>query len=209
MKRNYQRELDSLISYNEKQSIVPTLLLHACCAPCSSYVIEYLSNYFRLTMLFFNPNIGEMEEYSYRRDELKRLISEMKTKYPVSFIDGEYNPQEFYDVAKGLENEPERGKRCSRCFSLRLNYTASVAEKEGFDYFATTLTLSPLKNAEVINSIGEKIECKSKYLPSDFKKKEGYKKSTEISKQYDMYRQYYCGCVFSKEQRDREIAARG
>ena len=202
MKRNYQRELDSLISYNEKQSIVPTLLLHACCAPCSSYVIEYLSNYFRLTMLFFNPNIGEREEYSYRRDELKRLISEMKTKYPVSFIDGEYNPQEFYDVAKGLENEPERGKRCSKCFSLRLNYTASVAEKEGFDYFATTLTLSPLKNAEVINNIGEKIECKSKYLPSDFKKKEGYKRSIVLSKEHNLYRQNYCGCVFSKRNRE-------
>ena len=202
MKRNYQRELDSLISYNEKQSIVPTLLLHACCAPCSSYVIEYLSNYFRLTILFFNPNIGEREEYSYRRDELKRLISEMKTKYPVSFIDGEYNPQEFYDVAKGLENEPERGKRCSKCFSLRLNYTASVAEKEGFDYFATTLTLSPLKNAEVINSIGEKIECKSKYLPSDFKKKEGYKRSIVLSKEHNLYRQNYCGCVFSKRNRE-------
>ncbi len=202
MKRNYQRELDSLISYNEKQSIVPTLLLHACCAPCSSYVIEYLSNYFRLTMLFFNPNIGEREEYSYRRDELKRLISEMKTKYPVSFIDGEYNPQEFYDVAKGLENEPEREKRCSKCFSLRLNYTASVAEKEGFDYFATTLTLSPLKNAEVINSIGEKIECKSKYLPSDFKKKEGYKRSIVLSKEHNLYRQNYCGCVFSKRNRE-------
>lgn len=202
MKRNYQRELDSLISYNEKQSIVPTLLLHSCCAPCSSYVIEYLSNYFRLTMLFFNPNIGEREEYSYRRDELKRLISEMKTKYPVSFIDGEYNPQEFYDVAKGLENEPEREKRCSKCFSLRLNYTASVAEKEGFDYFATTLTLSPLKNAEVINSIGEKIECKSKYLPSDFKKKEGYKRSIVLSKEHNLYRQNYCGCVFSKRNRE-------
>lgn len=198
MKRNYQKELDSLISYNEEKNIVPTLLLHACCAPCSSYVIEYLSNYFRLTMLFFNPNIGEMEEYSYRRDELKRLIGEMKTKYPVSFIDGEYNPQEFYDVAKGLENEPERGKRCSKCFSLRLNYTASVAEKEGFDYFATTLTLSPLKNAEIINSIGEKIKCKSKYLSSDFKKKEGYKRSIVLSKEHNLYRQNYCGCVFSK-----------
>ncbi|MGN0462574.1 MAG: epoxyqueuosine reductase QueH [Ruminococcus sp.] len=202
MKRNYQRELDSLISYNEEQSIVPTLLLHACCAPCSGYVIEYLSNYFRLTMLFFNPNIGEREEYSYRRDELKRLISEMKTKYPVSFIDGEYNPQEFYNVAKGFENEPERGKRCSKCFSLRLNYTASVAEKEGFDYFATTLTLSPLKNAEIINSIGEKIECKSKYLPSDFKKKEGYKRSIVLSKEHNLYRQNYCGCVFSKRNRE-------
>lgn len=198
MKRNYQKELDSLIDYNEEKNIVPTLLLHACCAPCSSYVIEYLSNYFRLTMLFFNPNIGEKEEYFYRRDELKRLIGEMKTKYPVSFIDGEYNPQDFYDVAKGLENEPERGARCSKCFSLRLNYTATVAEKEGFDYFATTLTLSPLKNAEIINSIGEKIECKSKYLSSDFKKKEGYKRSIVLSKEHNLYRQNYCGCVFSK-----------
>ena len=149
-------------------------------------------------MLFFNPNIGEQEEYFYRRDELKRLIGEMKTKYPVSFIDGDYNPQDFYDVAKGLENEPEKGARCSKCFSLRLNYTASIAEKEGFDYFGTTLTLSPLKNAELINSIGEKIECKAKYLPSDFKKKEGYKRSIVLSKEHNLYRQDYCGCVFSK-----------
>lgn len=200
MKRNYQKELDLLIQQNEENNIVPTLLLHSCCAPCSSYVIEYLSNFFNITVLYFNPNIGEEKEYFKRRDEQKRLIGEMKTKYPVKFIDGNYNPSDFYSAVKGLENEPERGKRCSVCFRLRLSYTARVAEEKNFDYFATTLTLSPLKNAEVINTIGENIPCNSKFLPSDFKKKEGYKRSIVLSQQYNLYRQNYCGCVFSKKQ---------
>ena len=200
VKVNYQKQLDKLIDENEKKGVVPTLLLHSCCAPCSSYVIEYLSNYFYITVLYFNPNISEEEEYTKRRDEQKRLISQMETKYPVSFIDGDYNPEHFFTAVKGLENEPERGKRCSVCFSLRLSYTAKAAQERGFDYFATTLTLSPLKNAQVINSIGMGIECKSKYLPSDFKKKEGYKRSIVLSEKYNLYRQNYCGCVFSKKQ---------
>lgn len=198
MKRNYQKELDRLTEANQGAGIVPTLLLHSCCAPCSSYVIEYLSSFFRLTVLYYNPNIGEQSEYFKRRDEQKRLIAEMPVKYPVSFIDGEYEPQDFYNAVKGLEAEPERGKRCSVCFALRLGYTAKIAEKHGFDYFATTLTLSPLKNAEVINTIGESIPCRSKYLPSDFKKREGYKRSIVLSARYSLYRQNYCGCVFSK-----------
>jgi hypothetical protein len=202
MKINYQKQLDALIENNCKNNIVPTLLLHSCCAPCSTYVIEYLSNYFKITVLYYNPNIGEQQEYFKRRDEQKRLISEMKTKYLVSFIDGEYNPQEFYLAVKGLENEPERGKRCSVCFSMRLGYTAKIAEENSFDYFATTLTLSPLKNAEVINNIGLNIKCRSKYLPSDFKKKEGYKRSIVLSNIYKLYRQNYCGCVFSKRGND-------
>jgi predicted adenine nucleotide alpha hydrolase (AANH) superfamily ATPase len=151
-----------------------------------------------VTVLYYNPNIGEQEEYFKRRDEQKRLISEMETKYPVKFIDGIYNSQKFYTAVKGLENEPERGKRCSVCFALRLNYTAQIAEDRHFDYFATTLTLSPLKDAEVINNIGLNIKCRSKYLPSDFKKREGYKRSIVLSKKYNLYRQNFCGCVFSK-----------
>ncbi|MBQ9673428.1 MAG: epoxyqueuosine reductase QueH [Ruminococcus sp.] len=201
MKRNYQKELDKLIEINQQSGIVPTLLLHSCCAPCSSYVIEYLSNFFKVTVLYFNPNIGEESEYLKRRDEQKRLVAEMPTKYPVYFIDGDYHPQDFYSAVKGLENEPERGRRCSVCFAIRLNYTAEIASKNQFDYFATTLTLSPLKNAEVINSIGEGILCESKYLASDFKKREGYKRSIVLSNKYNLYRQNYCGCVFSKIKR--------
>lgn len=202
MKINYQKELDKLIEKNKKEGIVPSLLLHSCCAPCSSYVIEYLSDYFNITVLYYNPNIGEEEEYIKRRNEQKRFIKELKTKYPVSFIDGDYNPDEFFTTVKGLENEPERGKRCSICFSLRLSYTAKIAEEKSFDYFATTLTLSPLKNAEVINNIGSGIKCRSEYLPSDFKKKEGYKRSIILSKEYNLYRQNYCGCVFSKRKNE-------
>lgn len=204
MKRNYQRELDAFIEKNEELGIVPTLLLHSCCAPCSSYVIEYLSNYFYLTVLYYNPNIGEEQEYTKRKNEQIRLISQMETKYPVKFIDGEYNPKDFYTAVKGYENEPERGKRCSICFSIRLKYTANVAEKGDFDYFATTLTLSPLKNADVINEIGGKYSGKVKYLSTDFKKKEGYKRSIVLSKKYNLYRQNYCGCIFSKNMRNAE-----
>ncbi len=198
-RRNYQKEMDDLIQKNQENNFVPTLLLHSCCAPCSSYVIEYLSNFFKITVLYYNPNIGESNEYFKRREEQKRLIKEMPVKYPVAFIDGVYNPKDFYSAVKGLENEPERGKRCSVCFDLRLKYTARIAEDKGFDYFATTLTLSPLKNASVINTIGEEIACKSKYLSSDFKKKEGYKRSIVLSAEYNLYRQNYCGCVFSRK----------
>ncbi len=198
MKINYQKNLEKLIEENKKKGIVPSLLLHSCCAPCSSYVIEYLSNYFNITVLYYNPNIGEEQEYIKRREEQKRFISQLPTTYPVKFLDGDYNPQVFYTAVKGLENEPERGKRCSVCFSLRLSYTAKIAEENSFDYFATTLTLSPLKNAEVINNIGSNIPCTSKYLPSDFKKREGYKRSIVLSEEYNLYRQNYCGCIFSK-----------
>ena len=198
MKINYQKNLEKLIEEHKKKGIVPSLLLHSCCAPCSSYVIEYLSNYFNITVLYYNPNIGEEQEYIKRREEQKRFISQLPTTYPVKFLDGDYNPQVFYTAVKGLENEPERGKRCSVCFSLRLSYTAKIAEENSFDYFATTLTLSPLKNAEVINNIGSNIPCTSKYLPSDFKKREGYKRSIVLSEEYNLYRQNYCGCIFSK-----------
>lgn len=200
VKRNYQRELDALIASNQKNSVVPTLFLHACCAPCSSYCLEYLSQYFKITIVFYNPNITEKDEYLYRLEEEKRLISEMDFKYPVSIIEGEYNPDSFFTMAKGLETSPERGPRCFKCYEQRLRYTAKLAKEKGADYFATTLTLSPLKNAEAINTIGEKIanELDTPYLCTDFKKKGGYLRSTELSKIHNLYRQNYCGCIFSK-----------
>lgn len=211
IKRNYQKEMDSLIDSNAQKGIVPTLLLHSCCAPCSSYVIEYLSNYFHITVFYYNPNISFESEYIHRLNEQKRLISQMVTKYPVTVIDGDYNSKDFFDVCKGLENEKEGGKRCEKCFQLRLQSTAKLAKKENFDFFATTLTISPLKNAELINSIGEEIArlCNVKYLCSDFKKKNGYKRSIELSKQYSLYRQNYCGCIFSKKESEERLAENG
>ena len=200
IKRNYQRELDLLIGKNEKEGRIPTLFLHACCAPCSSYCLEYLSNYFKITVVFYNPNITEREEYLYRLEEEKRLLDQMDFKYPVEIIEGEYNPDTFFTLAKGLEDAPERGPRCIKCFEERLRYTAKIAKEYSADYFATTLTLSPLKNADAINKIGERIaeELGTSYLCSDFKKKGGYLRSTELSKLHNLYRQNYCGCIFSR-----------
>lgn len=196
---NYQKELDKIISENIDNDIVPSLLLHSCCAPCSSYVLEYLSQYFHITLLYFNPNIYPENEYHKRVEEQKRLIDSMNVVYPVLFVKGIYNPKQFYDVCKGLENEPEGGKRCEKCYALRLTEAAEYAIRLGCDYFTTTLTISPLKNAQIINKIGQEISQKYnvKYLPSDFKKKDGYKRSIELSKEYNLYRQDYCGCVFS------------
>lgn len=196
-KINYQKELDKLIDIQKDN--VPTLFLHSCCAPCSSYVIEYLSNYFAMTIFYYNPNIFPDTEYTFRSNEQKRLISEMKTKYPVTYVDENYDSSQFYNSVKGLEKEPEGGKRCEKCFELRLDRTAQRAAEGGFDYFATTLTISPMKNAQLINDIGNTIAEKYsiKWLPSDFKKKGGYKRSIELSKIYSLYRQNYCGCVFS------------
>lgn len=192
--------MDLLIEKNQKDGIVPSLLLHSCCAPCSSYVLEYLSDYFNIFVLYYNPNISPKEEYLHRLNEEKRLISEMTFKNPVSNLDCTYDKREYFDCVKGLEREPEGGKRCEKCFDLRLSYTAKTAKEKGFDFFATTLTISPLKNARLINEIGEKLgeQYGVKYLCSDFKKKEGYKRSIILSKEYNLYRQNYCGCVFSK-----------
>ncbi|MCQ4022684.1 MULTISPECIES: epoxyqueuosine reductase QueH [unclassified Ruminococcus] len=200
---NYQREMDALIEKNKSSGLVPKLLLHSCCAPCSSYVIEYLSDYFEITVFYYNPNLYPNEEYETRSSEQKRFISEFKSKHPLSYIDVPFVPDEFYSHIKGLEKEKEGGKRCEKCFELRLGKTASLAKDKGFDYFATTLTISPLKNASLINNIGFELEakCKVKYLASDFKKKNGFKRSTELSRQYNLYRQDYCGCVFSKQER--------
>lgn len=198
--RNYQRELDMLIGRLKNENRTPTLFLHSCCAPCSSYVIEYLSDYFSITVFYYNPNIYPDEEYFHRSAEQQRLISELPVKHPVSFVEGDFDKQRFYGAVKGLEQLPEGGTRCEKCYALRLLETAKQAKTRGFDYFATTLTISPLKNARTINTIGEQIGEKYKvsYLCSDFKKKNGFKRSTELSAQYGMYRQNYCGCVFSQ-----------
>ena len=208
-KRNFQKEMDKLIEQNLKDGITPSLLLHSCCAPCSSYVLEYLSQFFNITVLYYNPNISPKDEYLYRLQEEKRLISEMKFKNPVKILDCDYNADEFFTVAKGLEKEPEGGKRCEKCFDLRLDFTAKTAKENNFDYFATTLTISPLKNANLINQIGESLAEKYnvKYLSSDFKKKEGYKRSIILSKEYNLYRQNYCGCIYSKVESNKNSPA--
>lgn len=208
-KRNFQKEMDKLIEQNLKDGITPSLLLHSCCAPCSSYVLEYLSQFFNITVLYYNPNISPKYEYLYRLQEEKRLISEMKFKNPVKILDCDYIADEFFTVAKGLEKEPEGGKRCEKCFDLRLDFTAKTAKENNFDYFATTLTISPLKNANLINQIGESLAEKYnvKYLSSDFKKKEGYKRSITLSKEYNLYRQNYCGCIYSKVESDKNNPA--
>lgn len=199
-KINYQKKLDALIEENVRNGTVPTLLLHSCCAPCSSYVLKYLSDYFSITLLYFNPNISPEEEYIKRVGEQKRLISELPVRNPVSFIEGRYEPSEFYDAVRGYEKEPEGGARCFICYELRLCEAAKYASDGGFDYFTTTLSISPLKNAAKINEIGESVGARFgvKHLPSDFKKKEGYKQSVELSAQYGLYRQNFCGCVYSK-----------
>ncbi len=196
---NYQKELEKLIEGLVRERKVPRLLLHSCCAPCSSYVLEYLSNYFEITILYYNPNIYPESEYTKRILEQQTLIGEMRTQHPVAFMAGNYDKELFYEMAKGLEHLKEGGERCFKCYELRLREAAQVAGECGFDYFATTLSISPLKNAVKLNEIGMRLagEYGVAYLPSDFKKKNGYKRSIELSKKYGLYRQDYCGCEFS------------
>lgn len=201
-KRNYQRELDVLINRLENK---PKLLLHSCCAPCSSYVLEYLSKHFDITVLYYNPNIYPEKEYFFRENEQERFINQVFSN-DVKFKKEEYNPDEFYTAVKGLEGIKEGGERCFKCYHLRLEKTAQIAKENNFDYFTTTLSISPYKNAEKLNEIGEALSEKYgvEYLVSDFKKKNGYKRSTELSREYNIYRQDYCGCVFSKAEREAE-----
>ena len=204
--RNYTKELERLIQKLQQEGKVPRLLLHACCAPCSSAVLEYLSQYFAITLLYYNPNIAPLEEYQKREAELRRLISQMKFTHPVELLPCQYDGQAFVQAARGLEGEPEGGKRCEACFRLRLRYAAQEAARLRFDYYTTTLSISPMKNAPLLNQLGEEIgrEFGVAHLPSDFKKKDGYKRSVQLSKEYDVYRHDYCGCAFSKAQRQRE-----
>lgn len=199
-KVNYQKLLDEVIGQNQREGKIPSLLLHACCAPCSSYCLEYLSKHFRITVYYYNPNISIKEEYEHRINEEKRLIASMPFENPVDIIESSYDPREFFDAVKGLENEPEGGRRCEKCFELRLSSSAKLAADLGYNYVTTTLSISPLKNAALLNSIGAREAEKYgvSWLYSDFKKREGYKRSIELSREYDLYRQNYCGCVFSK-----------
>ena len=202
---NYQKELEKLISKLQKEGRVPKLLLHSCCAPCSSYVLEYLSDYFEITVFYYNPNIFPESEYTKRILEQQMLIQDMKFRYPVSFIAGNYERERFYEIARGLEHLKEGGERCFKCYEIRLEEAAKIAKEIEYDYFTTSLSISPMKNAEKLNEIGTKIAAKYgvEYLQSDFKKKNGYKRSIELSKEYGLYRQDYCGCEFSF--RDREL----
>jgi predicted adenine nucleotide alpha hydrolase (AANH) superfamily ATPase len=204
---NYQKELDKLIGRITEEGTTPSLLLHSCCAPCSSYVLEYLSGYFQITIYYYNPNISYQEEYNRRVEEQQRLINQLPMKHPVDFILGTYEPERFYQIAKGLEQVVEGGERCFRCYELRLEEAAKLAKAKGYDFFTTTLSISPLKNATKLNELGEKLskQYDIPYLYSDFKKKNGYKRSIELSKEYDLYRQDYCGCIYSKmEQENRK-----
>ena len=205
-RRNYQKEMEKVLDAAVRDGRVPTLFLHSCCAPCSSYVLEYLSQYFSITVFYYNPNISPKEEYEALTEEVQRLIRELPVKNEVSFVAGEYRPEQFYEAVRGHEEDPEGGDRCGICFELRLKEAARLAGEGGFDYFATTLTISPLKDAARLNRIGEELgaEYGVKYLASDFKKKNGYKRSTELSREYGLYRQDYCGCVFSMRERERE-----
>lgn len=203
---NYRKEMEKIIS--SLGGAVPTLLLHSCCAPCSSACLETLTPFFHVVVLFYNPNISIPEEYTKRLEEERRFIDTVNSNggfdngqpfHNISLVDGRYEPKEFFDIAKGYEDCPEGGERCFRCYELRLREAAMVADEMNCDYFTTTLTISPLKNAEKLNEIGYSIsDTKARFLPSDFKKKDGYKRSIELSHEYNLYRQNYCGCVYSK-----------
>ena len=205
---NYQRKLDQMLQElsmeAEEKGKVPILLLHSCCAPCSSYVLEYLSNHFQITIFYYNPNISEEKEYRKRVEEQKRLISELPVKYPISFLEGKYDTESFEEAIKGLEHLGERSERCYACYRLRLIEAARVAREKGMDYFTTTLSVSPHKNANWLNEIGEQMEQEYgvPYLYSDFKKRNGYKRSIELSEQYHLYRQDFCGCKYSKAEKE-------
>ena len=223
---NYQKELEKILEINDKQKNeqggadqIPTLFLHSCCAPCSSYVLEYLAPYFRITVFYYNPNISMEEEYQHRVQEQKRLIQAYNDEgkgHRIEILEGDYQPADFYKVARGYEQCEEGGERCFRCYELRLRETALQASKRGADFFGTTLTISPLKNAQKLNEIGLRLEKELqagapdgdqrsvRWLPSDFKKKGGYQRSIELSRQYELYRQDFCGCSFSKAERERQ-----
>lgn len=205
---NYQLKLEEIIKKNNDKKL--KLLLHSCCAPCSSYVLEYLTNYFDITILFYNPNITSKEEYDKRYNELKRLVDELPHSNKIDVINCRYEPKEFISIAKGLEEDLEGGERCFKCYHLRLEKAAKFAKDNNYDFFTTTLSISPHKNAVKLNEIGEKLSktYEINYLYADFKKKGGYQRSIELSKKYDLYRQDFCGCIYSKIERDKRIKSK-
>lgn len=194
---NYQLEMENIIKQNQG---IKTLLLHSCCAPCSSAVLERLAPFFKITVLYYNPNIAPQAEYEKRKQEQISFLQKLALKYQISWMDVDYENDKYEQAIEGLKNEPEGGSRCFICYQLRLAKTALLAKKNNFDFFATTLTVSPYKNAKKINEIGKELQDQTgvRYLPSDFKKKNGYLRSIELSKQYNLYRQNYCGCLYSK-----------
>lgn len=204
---NYQNKTDDIINEITAKNVFPKLLLHCCCAPCSSYVLEYLSEFFEITLAFYNPNISPYDEYLKRLNELKKFVDKFPAKKKISFIEVPYENEKFVEISKGLEKLPEGSKRCFSCYRLRLEETAKLAKQYGFDYFTTTLSISPFKNASKLNEIGSEFEQRYNvsYLYSDFKKKNGYKRSIELSKEYDLYRQDYCGCIYSKQIRMNKV----
>ena len=204
---NFQRMLEKELSEIARGDKVPTLLLHSCCAPCSSYVLEYLSDFFSITVFYYNPNIYPQEEYWMRVREQQEFIRRFPARHPISFVEGAYDTERFYEMAKGMEQEKEGGERCFACYELRLREAGELARAQGFDYFTTTLSISPLKNAGKLNEIGAALsaELGVRYLYADFKKKNGYKRSIELSREYGMYRQNYCGCVFSYHERGGQL----
>ncbi len=212
-KQNYQDFLLKTIKNLEQTSKKPKLLLHACCAPCSTACLEVLSHHFDITIFFYNPNIHPKQEFDKRFDELKQFVNQKNSESLsnqesdiIKTLCIDYDPNEFFDCIKGLENEKEGGERCKKCFWLRLSKSAEIAKQNNFDYVTTTLTLSPYKNSQLLNAIGKELEqiYGVKYLFSDFKKNDGYKKSIELSKKYNLYRQDYCGCIFSKLEREQQ-----
>ena len=210
MNENYQLKMEAIILENQKKGKVPTLLLQACCAPCSSAVLERISDFFEVTILYYNPNISDSMEYEKRMREVEKFISKLKTNYPIRVLSGRYEPKEFFSAISGYEHLGEGSKRCFCCYRLRLEETARVAKEGSFDYFGTTLSISPYKNSQVLNEIGKELETKYNvsYLYADFKKKNGYKRSIELSKKYGLYRQDYCGCVYSKKEREEHLKER-
>ena len=196
---NYQIILDKTLDDIVKNNMKPKLLLHVCCAPCSSYVLEYLTKYFDITVFYYNPNISSIDEYNKRLIEEERFVKEYPFNQIIKVIHGKYDNEKFEETIKGLENEKEGGVRCFKCYRLRLEESAKYAKENKFDYFTTTLSISPYKNSDKLNEIGHELEEEYgiKYLYSDFKKKNGYKRSIELSREYNLYRQDYCGCVYS------------
>ena len=200
---NYQKLLDLKLEEIKKSGKIPALLLHACCAPCSSYTIEYLSKYFRITIYYYNPNIHPESEYIRRIEELKKFLCEYTPTNSVNFVEENYDPKEYFNSVKGLENLGEKSKRCYNCYKLRMKKSCKYAKENNYDYFTTTLSISPYKVSNWINEIGEELSKKYdiNYLYADLKKKNGYKRSLELSKEYNLYRQDYCGCIYSKNER--------
>ena len=203
---NYQKKMEDIIEENKKNNLVPTILLHSCCAPCSSHVIDVLSKHFNITILYYNPNIEPYEEYLKRKEEEIRFIKEYNNTNRLDIIDCDYDNEKYHELVKGLEDCKEGGNRCFKCYRMRLEYTAIKAKELNYDYFGTTLTVSPYKNSQKLNEIGEELEkiYNIKYLYSDFKKNNGYKHSIEMSKEYNLYRQNYCGCIYSQRKNEKE-----